>query len=75
MGPSVGPTMTPMPKNAIPVPTSSRGNDSHRMACDVEMSAPPPMPCTMRQSTSSPRLCDVPHRNDATVNRTMEPMK
>ena len=75
VGPRVGPTMTPMPKKAIPVPTSSRGNASHRMAWEVDMSAPPPIPCTMRQKTSDWRESDRPHRSDATVNRMMEPTK
>ena len=31
----------------------ARGKTSKRMACAVEISAPPPMPCTMRQKTRS----------------------
>jgi len=39
------------------------------------MSAPPPMPWTMRQKISAPSECDAPQKNDDTVNSAIEPTK
>ena len=75
VGPSVGPTMTPTPKIAIAVPYSSRGNSSYRIACEVESSAPPPTPCTMRQNTSDPSECALPQKNDARTNSAIDAAK
>ena len=68
VGPIVGPTMTPTPNSAMAMPASSGGNASNSTACDTVMSAPPPMPCTMRQKMSVPSECDAPQKNDAAVN-------
>src|SRR5437899_6086197 len=67
--------MTPTPKIAMAVPYSSRGNSSYRIACDVESSAPPPSPCTMRQNTSAGSVPALPQKNDAIVNNTIDPAK
>ena len=74
VGPRVGPTMTPIPKMAMAVPASSRGKTSNRMACAVEISAPPPMPWTMRQNTRLSSVPALPQKYDATVKRTMDPV-
>jgi len=71
----VGPTMTPTPNSAIAVPASSGGNASNSTAWETVISAPPPMPCTMRQKMSAPSECDAPQKNDATVNTTIDPTK
>ena len=67
--------MTPTPKIAIAVPTSSRGNASYRIACAVESSAPPPSPCTTRQNTSASSEWELPQKNDAMVNSAIDPAK
>ena len=74
VGPSAGPTMTPMPKIAVDVPRSFSGKTSNRIACAVEMSAPPPMPWMTRQKTSASRLRALPQKKEATVKRMMEPV-
>ena len=74
VGPSAGPTITPMPKMAVEVPRSLSGKTSNRMAWAVEMSAPPPMPWITRQKTSASRLRALPQKNEASVKRMMEPV-
>ena len=74
VGPSVGPTITPIPKMAWPIPRSLAGKTSKRMACAVLMSAPPPIPCTTRAPTSSPSVWALPQKNDATVKMAIEPV-
>ena len=75
VGPTVGPTMTPMPNSAVAMPYSSRGNVSNRIACEVLSSAPPPRPWMMRHVTSSTSVCELPQKNEAIVNRAIEPAK
>ena len=67
--------MTPTPKIAMAVPYSSRGNSSYRIACDVESSAPPPRPCTIRQNTSASSECALPQKNEETTKIAIDPAK
>src|SRR5579884_2890562 len=75
VGPIVGPTMTPMPNIAWPMPISCGGNDSKSVACDVESSAPPPSPCNTRQNTRPPSDVAAPQKNDAVTNSAIEPAR
>ena len=67
--------MTPTPKSAMAMPASSGGNASNSTAWDTVMSAPPPIPCTMRQKMRSPSVCDAPQTTVAAVNTRIEPTK
>ncbi len=73
VGPTVGPTITPIPKMAPAIPRSSCGKTSNRIACAVEISAPPPIPCAIRAPTSISSEPAWPQRNDAAVNSMIEP--
>ena len=75
VGPIVGPTMTPTPNIAWPMPTSFGGNASKSVACAVERSAPPPSPCTTRQNTRPPSEPAAPQKNDATTKSAIEPVR
>jgi hypothetical protein len=70
----VGPTITLIPKIAWPAARSSNGNTSNRIAWAVEIRAPPPMPWITRPATSISSDDAFPQRNEATVNRTIEPV-
>ncbi len=74
-GPSVGPVTTPMPNSALASDSCSRGKVSTRIDCEVESSAPPPMPCTKRKNTSSQMFVACPQKTDATVNSMTEKAK
>ena len=67
--------MTPTPNIACPIPTSSGGNASNSVACAVESSAPPPMPCTTRQRMSDESEPAAPHMNDAATKSRIEPVR
>src|SRR5436190_268311 len=60
--------MTPTPKIAVAVVRSSIGKTSKRIAWAVEMSAPPPMPWTIRHPTSDSREWALPHINEPKGN-------
>src|ERR1051326_6155469 len=71
----VGPTMTPTPNIAWPMPTSFGGNASKSVACAVDKSAPPPKPCTTRQKISAPSECAAPQKNEAKTNSAIDPVR
>ena len=75
VGPTVGPTTTPRPNRPLARPSSSGGKVSTRIACEVESMAPPPAPWMKRKITSSQRLVAWPQKNEAMVNRMIEPTK
>jgi len=56
-------------------PCCSRGKISRRVACAVERRAAPPDPWMIRQRTSSGSEVEIPHRNDAMMNRMMDPAR
>src|SRR5580698_175363 len=72
VGPIVGPMTTPKPKMAAAIGRSFIVNVSKRMDCDVESSAPPPMPCMNLKKTSSTSVCEFPQKNEAAVNSKIE---
>src|SRR4029078_7150978 len=72
---SVGPTITPTPNIAWPMPTSCGGNASKSVAWAVERSAPPPSPCTTRQNTSPPSDVAAPQKNDAATKMRIDPVR
>ena len=71
----VGPIITPIPNNACPSANWLGGKVSIRMACEVAMSAPPPMPWIKRKATSSQMLVLCPQAMEASVNSTTEAAK
>ncbi len=71
-GPSAGPTITPSEKIPWAFPCSCGGYVSRRIACEVEINPPPPIPWISRQKTSEPKLPAKPHITDATVKIPME---
>src|SRR5215216_6760101 len=71
----VGPTMTPTPNIAWPMPASSGGNDSNSVDWAVDKRAPPPSPWITRQSTSPPNDVAAPHMNDETTNSMIDPVR
>src|ERR1700712_5216578 len=75
VGPTVGPTTAPKPNSAVAVPICSRGQVSTSMACDVDIKPPPATPCNILKSTNSSSPVELPHKNDAMVNTTIEVMK
>src|SRR6185437_9549107 len=75
LGPTAGPTIIPSPKTAAANVCSCGGNDSNRIACDVAINAPPPSPCTIRQTTSSTSDDDWPQRNEAIVKMMIDAVK
>src|SRR5690242_17693657 len=75
VGPMVGPTITPTPNIAWPMPTSWGGNASQSVDCAVERSAPPPSPWMMRQNTSDQSVVDAPQNIDATMNSAIEAVR
>ena len=75
VGPIVGPTMTPTPNIACPMPTSRGGNASNSVDCAVESSAPPPRPCTTRQKIRPPNEVADPQKNDAATNTRIDPVR
>src|SRR2546430_17512205 len=67
-GPIVGATTTAIPYTANAMPRFSSGNVSFKIACSLGCKPPPPAPCRILNSTSTPRLGASPHRNELTVN-------
>ena len=57
------------------MPASSGGKDSNSTACDTVISAPPPIPCTIRQRMSVVSECAAPQKKLAAVNTMIEPTK
>src|SRR5260370_34952014 len=74
-GPIVGATTTAIPYTAKAIPRFSRENVSFKIACSLGCKPPPPAPCRMRNSTSTPRLGAKPHRNELTVNNATQEME
>ena len=75
VGPKVGKTTSPIRKTGWTTACSLGEKTWTKVACAVEIRAAPPAPCKMRQTISPPRLCDVPQKNEATVNKTIEPTR
>ena len=75
VGPIAGPTIIPMPNSAAASVCWFFGKLSNRIACDVAMSAPPPIPWTTRQTTSSVSELDCPQSHEASVNSRIDPTK
>src|SRR6267143_3046338 len=73
-GPMVGATTTAIPYTANAMPRFSSENVSFKMACSLGCKPPPPTPCKMRNSTSTPRLGANPHKNELTVNTATQDM-
>jgi hypothetical protein len=64
--------MTPTEKIACAAACWFAGNVSRRIACEVEISPPPPRPCTTRHSTSDSSEFERPHMNEANVKIRIE---
>ena len=64
-----------MPNSAWPEPCRCGGKVSIMIDCEVDISAPPPMPWITRKITSSGSVREKPHRNDAAVKSRIEPTK
>jgi hypothetical protein len=74
VGPIVGPTKRPIEKSEAAKPRWPTVNVSKRIACEVDSSAPPPIPWRNLKATSSQMLWAFPQATDAAVNRRIEPM-
>src|SRR5579859_4835565 len=57
------------------MPRLASGNVSFKMACSLGCNPPPPAPCKIRKSTSTPRLGASPHKNELTVNSATHDMQ
>ena len=66
--------MMPIEKVAMATPRLAGGKLSSRIAWAIGCSAPPPMPCTIRHSTSISSERAVPHSSEPSVNSTSEAM-
>jgi hypothetical protein len=75
VGPRLGPIIAPTPKIAWPTPCRDGGKLSTRIVWAVASNAPPPSPCTMRQTTSSVTLVERPHSRDAPVKIRIDVVK
>lgn len=75
IGPAVGPTSVPAAKNAWADPCRDGGKSERRIVCEVEISPPPPTPCTMRQKTKAGSDAESPHIADARVKIAIDPAK
>ena len=74
VGPMVGPTKRPTAKSEAAKPRWATVYVSKRIACDVDRSAPPPIPWRNLKATSSQMLWALPQATDAAVKRRIEPM-
>ena len=74
--PSVGPrTGATTVATAVTPNAAARlagGNVSRMIDCWFGCRPPPKKPCSSRKTISSPRLVDIPHRNEQTVNMVMQ---
>ena len=69
MGPTAGARTTPSPYKPIATPCSSREKVSRRIAWDIGIRTPPPIPWRMRNATMNGRVRARPHSMELTVNR------
>src|SRR3546814_988162 len=62
LGPKMGATTVVIPQIARPTFALSFGKTEISNVAESGISGPPAKPCRIRKATSSPRLCDSPHR-------------
>src|SRR3546814_8980390 len=64
LGPKMGATTVVIPQIARPTFALSFGKTEISNVAESGISGPPAKPCRIRKATSSPRLCDSPHRTE-----------
>ena len=75
VGPITGAMITASATTEKAWPRFAGSNVSRMIDCWLGCSPPPKKPCISRNTTNSPRLVLVPHRNELTVNMAMQIMK
>ena len=75
VGPRAGPAAIPIPYITLAIPNFFGGKVCASIVCERVIKAPPPNPCTKRQSISSHSSVELPHINDANVKSKIENVK
>ncbi len=75
MGPQIGATRVVIDQMASAVPRRLGGKIMISSACDPGIIGPETAPCSTLNRSSDGRFQEMPHRNEAMVNRITEPTK